>query len=319
MDILIVGHSSLAQRKVIPALVKLDEVEKIHIASRGPVPQEALPITKRGEFFTGYDAALKELKPCLAYISLPNSLHAKWARNAMERGFHVAIDKPSVMKTDDAAKLYQLSRTRGVALAEVNVWHYHPMAKRLRALYSKEDSLSVAQLIFTNPPLNPEDFRYVRKLGGGILRDRASYAISCGRILLNGKPEDISVYTTTRDKNGLDLSVSLQMQYGSTALQAAFSFEGEYTNELTLVGKRFFARVPQIFTPPSNIKGEIQLRRQNISETIRTGSCDTFGAFFSDFIQKIETGQASTFGADLLSDALVFQQLLDAERDFYAH
>ena len=237
MDILIVGHSSLAQRKVIPALLKLDEVEKIHIASRGPIPKEALPIAKRGEFFLGYDAALNDLKPCLAYISLPNSLHAKWACNAMERGFHVAIDKPSVMKADDAVNLYQLSETRRVALAEVNVWHYHPMAKRLRALYSMEDSPSVAQLIFTNPPLNPEDFRYVRKLGGGILRDRASYAISCGRVFLNGKPEEISVQVTTRDKNGLDLSVSLQMQYGSTALQAAFSFDGEYANELTLLGK----------------------------------------------------------------------------------
>jgi predicted dehydrogenase len=76
MTWVILGVSSIATRRVLPALASLPAVNEIHLASRRPVNAGLLPAGKRGRVFSGYESALSQLEPGIAYVSLVNSLHA---------------------------------------------------------------------------------------------------------------------------------------------------------------------------------------------------------------------------------------------------
>ena len=69
MDILVIGVSTIFSRRVLPALLSLDCVDKIHLASRRTSVDIDIPQQRRGEFFCGYEEALRTIRPCLAYIS----------------------------------------------------------------------------------------------------------------------------------------------------------------------------------------------------------------------------------------------------------
>ena len=109
MNVLIIGFSSIVQRRVLPALVSLPEIDKISIASRRPLPVDVIPSEKRGKVYQGSSNVLSKCEPCLVYISLPQNMHAAWAKRALDAGFHVIIDKPSVTNIDDARELAKVA------------------------------------------------------------------------------------------------------------------------------------------------------------------------------------------------------------------
>src|ERR1700738_3425542 len=96
MRLLILGYSSIAERRVIPAAAKVAAIEEISIASKSR-PEPGQGWAKRGRFFTDYDSALLESRSDIVYLSLPNAMHEHWAMAALAAGKHVLVDKPAMM------------------------------------------------------------------------------------------------------------------------------------------------------------------------------------------------------------------------------
>jgi NDP-hexose-3-ketoreductase len=310
MNVLIIGYSSLVRRRVLPALVSLPEVEKIFIASRGAIPSDVLPPKKRGGVFQGYAEALSSCKPCLAYVSLPNSLHAEWASKALHAGFHVIVDKPSVTEASDADAIVKLSALKNLCLAEANVWHYHPLTETLKnVLASCKSAPAMALAIFSSPRANPLTVHYDLSLGGGILYDRGSYAISCGKMLFGGVPQEVICRSLFVDQK-LDISCTIMLRYanGSTLL-SFLSLDAEYQNTLSVVGSTYRLEVQRIFTPPADYKGVILSTRANVSEDIVIPAADIFALFISDVLNSIKKKSFRHFSQTLLEDANVMQNL----------
>ena len=70
MRLLILGYSSIAQRRVIPAAATIEAIDQISIASKSsPEPSGGWP--KRGRFFDDYATALRESEADFVYLSLP--------------------------------------------------------------------------------------------------------------------------------------------------------------------------------------------------------------------------------------------------------
>src|ERR1700687_2881419 len=96
MRLLILGYSSIVQRRVIPAAAKMEAIDEISIASKShPEPNEGWP--KRGRFFTDYQTALRQSDSDIVYLSLPNAMHECWAITALAAGKHVIVDKPAMI------------------------------------------------------------------------------------------------------------------------------------------------------------------------------------------------------------------------------
>ncbi|GAA5230624.1 hypothetical protein GCM10025794_36460 [Massilia kyonggiensis] len=52
------------------------------------------------------------------YISTPNSLHYEWAAKALQAGKHVLCEKPFTANADEAKKLVELAREKGLIVEE---------------------------------------------------------------------------------------------------------------------------------------------------------------------------------------------------------
>src|SRR5262249_8155773 len=166
--VLLIGYSSFARRRVIPAIAMLDGLGPLHVASRSSEPAAA---PKLGRWFRDYAQALDETPPGLAYVSLTNDAHARWVEAALLRGHDVVVDKPPSRALADAERLAALARRRGLVLAEAPSYAFHPLVATVRALFAEHGSAPTLVTAAFTPPLPPGNFRYRRDLGGGAIND----------------------------------------------------------------------------------------------------------------------------------------------------
>lgn len=317
MDVLILGYSSIVKRRVLPALISLKQVERIHIASRKGFSSEGIPHGKRGRVFREYETALAECPPCLCYVSLPNSMHAEWAYRALEKGCHVILDKPAVTKRSEAVALTELAHRSGLCISEANVWPYHPLAQTVRNTIRIDGRLPRAAIaIFTSPPLDSGNFRYNPLYGAGALLDRGPYAVSCGRVLYNDVPSEIFCEVVSFTENeGIDISFSVTMTYpNNSILMGFFSLGTAYRNTLSVIGESYYCDVDRIFTPPADFEGTVLISRENVREVVPVPKYDTFAGYLEDVIACIERTRASHFGRIFLEDSCVLDDLRNAAK-----
>ncbi|MDI1263086.1 MAG: gfo/Idh/MocA family oxidoreductase, partial [bacterium] len=72
MRLLILGYSSIVERRVLPAAAKVGAIDEISIASKSRPAPDVWP--KQGRFFDDYETALRESAADVVYLSLPNAM-----------------------------------------------------------------------------------------------------------------------------------------------------------------------------------------------------------------------------------------------------
>lgn len=306
MDILIIGVSSIFFRKVLPAILSLNSVNKIHLASRRLRVDVDIPEAKRGNFYVGYESALCDVPPCIAYISLPNQLHADLTRKALLAGFHVIVDKPAFLSLDETHTLTQLARQQNLCLAESTVWSFHPQIKAVQDAFSSLGSEPKAiQGVFSFPPLSKDNFRNNPLMGGGSFHDLGRYAVSPGRVFFQDAPTRVSAEVLDVDSvTGVDTAFYISATYPRGRIfQGFFSFDAEYRNSLSILGKHVSITLEPAFTFTSKPITEINLKTDSQSKTISFDPSDTFAVFFQSVIESINFGNWDSWSNILEYDA----------------
>src|SRR5262245_40435296 len=120
MRLLILGYSSIVERRVMPAAAKVGRIEEISIASKSRKRPEGWP--KQGQFFDDYEAALRGSDCDLVYLSLPNAWHEHWVMAALAAGKHVVVDKPAMMTLTGSERAVSEARRVGRLVAEATVF-----------------------------------------------------------------------------------------------------------------------------------------------------------------------------------------------------
>lgn len=312
MDVLVVGVSSIVIRRVIPALARLDDVSRIHLASRRAVDSSILPPQKRGQVFESYESGLAKLAGGLAYISLPNSLHAIWACRALGAGFHVVVDKPAGTTVQEVEEMIALASHQGLCLAESTVWTFHPQFRCVRDLLSAHgEHITRATATFSFPPLPSDNFRNDPKLGGGCLLDLGPYAASCGRYFFGSPPDEVVGRFLTRDaQTGLETAFSVLATYpGGQCFVGHFGFNTEYRNSLHLLGPGVSVDFDRAFTTPPDCTPQISCRRKSRSEPIASPAGDSFELFCEHVLSGIREKNWQPMAEAMLQDAQFIEQL----------
>src|SRR5450631_3307691 len=108
MRLLILGYSSIAERRVLPAAAKVAAIGEISIVSRSRPQPDGWP--KAGRFFADYETALRESNSDIVYLSLPNAMHERWVMAALAAGKHVIVDKPAMIAREDSERAVNEAR-----------------------------------------------------------------------------------------------------------------------------------------------------------------------------------------------------------------
>jgi predicted dehydrogenase len=239
-------------------------------------------------------------------------MHSYWARAALKSGHHVIVDKPALTEFDDAQIIVELAASKNLCVAEANVWYHHPIVRTLKFFIGQQKAPPLAiYSTFTSPAMNSRNFRYRTDMGGGAILDRASYAISCGRVLLGGMPVNVhcqkSPYLETRE---VETSFSLLANYDNGAVMLAFmSIEAEYRNCVEIIGCDYTLEVDRLFTPPDNYEADIIMRQNNVTKKIQVSESNSFREFIGEVVKSVESGNFSYYSEVLLEDARVMNSI----------
>jgi NDP-hexose-3-ketoreductase len=303
MRLLILGYSSIAERRVIPAAANVEAIEEISIVSRGRPQPDNWP--KPGRFFRDYEIALRESDADVVYLSLPNAMHEQWVMAALAVGKHVIVDKPAMMTSEASARAIEEARRVKRLVAEATVFGYHPQFEALADFVAEHGPLTQAAAQFIIPPLPIANFRNHGELGGGCLLDMGPYAAATMRILGGDTVSDVTALAGGRHpETGVDTGFSAQARLGNGGVFSGhYSFEGEYQNRLLIVGRSGSVIVERVFTPPADYQTEWRRRVRNVESVVTFEAADTFARFLEAVASGIAGGDHERFHRDLLSDA----------------
>ena len=94
-------------------------------------------------------------------IVTPNRWHFEPAMMALERGFHVVVDKPMTFSLEEAKQLQKKVEETGLVLALTHVYSAYPAVKEAKARIAKGE-LGKLRRVYVEYTHGPETFRQSR-------------------------------------------------------------------------------------------------------------------------------------------------------------
>ena len=313
MYVLLLGYSSIAQRRVIPALEAIKQVESFDIASKSYHQKRPLKSKKNLRIFSDYIEALEKSEANVVYISTINSLHEMLAQAALESGRHVIVDKPAFLTLSATKRIIALAKTQRLGVAETTVFMHHPQFTFLKSLTDQFSPLKRIISSFTMPPFPASNYRLDPDLGGGALHDLGPYVAATSRFFFNSPPKFLSLRVLNRDKKtNADIAFSMIADFGlERSLIGSFGFDTEYTNSLKLLFSNCCIKVDRIFSTPPDFKNQIQVQHKNQIKYHKTKSGDSFELMLSQILDGFASSQYEIFFSWMTADSAFREKLLE--------
>jgi len=312
--VLILGLSSIASRRVVPALLALGNVEGIDVATKKAASGDQID-WPHGRVFEDYAAALDHSEATAVYISLVNSEHGPWTEAALRRGRHVVVDKPAFLGLDVTERMLELATKQDVCLAEATVVGYHPQVRFLHDQFAASGGGPTrinATLSF--PPMDPANFRYRRSLGGGALWDLGPYASVLGRLFYEDEPRDLCCQVLARGgADAADIAFSMMAGFADgRSIAGHFGFDTVYRNRLDAIGSELGADMDRFFTTLPDMQNDVRLTTKAGTTTVAAPAGDAFGCFFAHVFASIADRRWGQLADDLHQDARTLERLRQA-------
>ena len=164
-----------------------------------------------------YEELLADDSLDVLYLPLPNHLHYRFTKQALEAGKHVILEKPFTVTYVEAKELAELAASRGLILFEAITNQYNPNYSRVRELLPGLGDIKIVQLNYSQYSSRYDAFKQgiiapvfdVNKAGGALL-DLNVYNIHFV-VGLFGEPSDAHYYPNM--ERGVDTSGILILEY----------------------------------------------------------------------------------------------------------
>lgn len=202
---------ALINERLLPAFPKAANAELTAIASRSlDRARNAAKAAGIPKAHGSYEALLDDPSIDAVYIPLPNTLHAEWTMKAADRGKHVLCEKPLAPTADEAQRVVDYCREKGVVLMDGFMWPHHPRTHKLRQFLDQGGIGEVRRVTgtFTFPmdPLDPSNIRLQPAMGGGSLLDVGCYPVYGIRWAFAAEPT--YAYAAAVHEHGVDVEMN---------------------------------------------------------------------------------------------------------------
>lgn len=310
----IICPSEIAFRRFLPTLSFISEitfagvgVNTIYERYGGSLPErsvveetiqrgknKAQDIVKQygGRVFESFSSIVSSPDIDALYIPLPPALHYRWAREALEHGKHVLIEKPATVSLDETNDLIKLAGERGLAVHENYMFVFHNQIEVVNNLISAGEIGEVRQynLRFGFPKRSPNDFRYSKSAGGGALLDAGGYPLKYADMLLGPSAKIRFANLKYVDSFDVDIfgSAVLENDQGVCA-NVSFGMDNDYKCELEVWGSSGTILADRIFTAPSGYSPKIFLKKGQEQRILDVDADDTFLKSIQWFLKCVES------------------------------
>ena len=219
----VLSTAKIGMKKVLPAMLRGEEVELYAIASRNSesaataAAELGIPVS-----YGTYEELLADSQVEAIYNPLPNHLHVSWTIKALEAGKAVLCEKPLALTVEDAEKVIAVRNATGIPAGEAFMVASHPQWDRVRdAVGSGEiGELKAIHGIFSYNLTDPSNIRNVKEYGGGGIYDIGCYPIMTSRMVLGEEPRRVLALAEHDPESGIDRVASVILDFPSC--QASF-------------------------------------------------------------------------------------------------
>jgi UDP-N-acetylglucosamine 3-dehydrogenase len=137
-SIALVGCGAIADSFYLPCLAKLRSADSIVLVDNDESRRRAAAI-KFGlsRTMSDYTAALREVSAVI--LAVPHRLHYSMAKQALESGVHVLVEKPLTANHDEAAELVALAERNELQLLVNNTRRLFPSYSRIRQFFASNE------------------------------------------------------------------------------------------------------------------------------------------------------------------------------------
>lgn len=202
----IIGCSNVAKRRFIPSLLRSSTSKLERIGSRTLEKASEFGKLFNCEKVGSYDDVINDPNVDAIYISTPVTLRDTWYRRAIKNKKHILAEKPAFSNLQDAKEIISLSADAGVRFMEGYMFKYHPQHAFVRKLVSNGNigTPRIFTAEYTVPLPNPENIRFKKELGGGVMLDAAGYLPMAASIQLHSMPKSVFC------KKSIDLKTNIE-------------------------------------------------------------------------------------------------------------
>jgi len=309
MELLIIGYSNLFKNRILPIVDKLDFIDRVSIAkySQQHWDDTCKKIKKPITLYDDFDSALENFEGNLAYISTTNHSHYEWAKRTLGKGINTIIDKPATIRLEETEELIGIARNKKLLLSESTVYLYHPQFTMINK-YLNENKLIPKHItfLFSFPPLNKDNFRYVKELGGGALLDTGSYLASISRFFFNEIPSECFLVKNAFTETDVEISYSILCKFSDgRSLIGHSGFTTEYINRINVLGRDICIDLDCVFTLPENMNNVIKIRNKNQSFELKVPAENMFKEYFRCINKSLKQNSFEELYNNMLLDAQI--------------
>jgi len=305
----IIGCSSIAKKSTIPAIITNKNSIVEMIGSRSITKAEKFAKEFDCNKFGNYEDVLKNENIDAVYISLPISMHEKWAIKAAKAGKHILCEKSLTLSYASSKKIVKECKNNNVKIRENFVFKFHPQHKKILDIITKNKIGTVhsfsAKYGF-NSLFSNKNFRFNKKLGGGALNDIGCYLISACSHVFKDLPTSVFCNLEINKKFNIDYrgSILLTFSKNRTAL-VSFSYDDYFQSTYDIWGTRGLIRTERAFNVSKNMKTSIYLNQNDKIKKILISPANQFQLAIEDFCSKIKYNSNNNFEKEILNQALI--------------
>jgi D-xylose 1-dehydrogenase (NADP+, D-xylono-1,5-lactone-forming) len=273
--------------------------------------------------YGSYDALLADSTIDAVYNPLPNTMHAEWSIRAIEAGKHVLCEKPLATTAADARAMFAAARRHNVHLVEAYPYRAQPQTLKLVELLTARaiGKIQVIRSSFGVLFSDPENIRFKPTLGGGVLLDGGSYAVSLVLLVARERPVRVSAVARWAE-TGVDRTVVATLEFASGLLaQMSCSFATCYHRHALIAGDNGTIETTFLNHPPIGGPPTLTIRRgvaiTVTPETIEVAGGNGFLAEAESFQKLVAHGPEHWTGAtpdESIDIALTLDAILQSAR-----
>jgi len=164
--------------------------------------------------YGSYEELIADPEVDAVYIALPNGLHGRWTRAALDAGKHVLCEKPFTANAAEATDVAARAATSDRVVMEAFHYRYHPMALRIEEIIASGElgKLERVETTLCFPLPKFSDIRYDYALAGGATMDAGCYTVHMARTFGGGVPEVVSAQAKLRDHR-IDRAMTAELRF----------------------------------------------------------------------------------------------------------
>ena len=307
----VLGCANIAKRSVVPAIKSITDFELVAIASRTKAKAEEFATEFDCDAIEGYQNLLDRKDIDVIYMPLPTGLHEEWVIKALEAGKHIHIEKSLAMNYESANRMVELAREKGLLIMENFMFLYHHQHDFVNGLIKQGEIGEIRSFrsSFGFPPLDKNNFRYNKELGGGALLDAAAYTVRASQLFLG---KDIKVEAATL--NNMNTEVDL---FGGAYLKApngifaevSFGFDNFYQCNYEIWGSKGKITAQRAFTPGVEFKPSITLEQQGDIINYEIDAENHFVNILNEFKRCVIEREFESKYEEILNQSRLLQEL----------